>query len=174
MPQVGIRKHGDRYILTDPMSAESVTISLSIKEMTWLLDNEDAAQAVLAELYKRKPGALKEMYYTFMNENPMWHVHGILATAAIVLSLFTGEETAILLLMAGGISLYALFKRIRVWKKWAAGILGLTYLHTAVWMITHEVRPVSIVTSLTLSLISLILVIEWNKPSRKSYKEKNL
>jgi hypothetical protein len=167
MPYVGIRKHEGHYTLTDPMSVESTTTSLSTQDIAWIMENPDEAQPVLANLYSRKTGIFRDLFYTFMNENPMWHIHGIIATAAIVLSVFTQEETALLLLFAGGTSLWALFKRVRQYKKWAAALLSLTYAHTAVWMITHEIRPAAIITSITLSLISIILAIEWNK---KSYK----
>jgi hypothetical protein len=153
------------------MSAESTTVTLSMADINWIIEHEEEAQPALAKLYTQKPGIFKDLLYTFLNENPMWHIHGILATAAIVLAFFTYEETAILLLMAGGISLYALFKRVRSYKKWAAVLLTLTYLHTVAWMIMNEIRPAAIVTSLTLSLISIILAIEWSK---KSYKGRKL
>jgi hypothetical protein len=173
MPYVGVRKSDDGYTLTDPLSSESTTVKLPSETIAEYAHNLERYQDHLAELYRQTPGRFKSLFHILMNENPMWHIHGIVAVAAISLGIITASEpVAIPLLTSGGAALWSLFKRVRPYKACTALALALTYAYVSVWLIAEQLRPASIVTSLTLSLISMILVVEWSR--NKTYISKKL
>lgn len=161
---VGIRQTTDgKFVLTDPLAANGVTVKLPPEQVAQMAIHPDSYQTKMRVLYNRPPGVVMGMVYTFLTENALWHIHGVVATSALILAFFLQTESAIILGTAAVVSLWALFKRIRKYKRFGAALLSISLLYTTLYFLLNTDHIVSGITSLSLSLISAILVREWKE-----------
>jgi hypothetical protein len=191
MPYVGIRKTAAGYRITDPLSVSATrTFVHNIILDAVLKDQDDTESQHLMEYkyehetqHTTRLGHGARMFWSRIRlEQPLWHIHGIIATVTLVYGLlglfawanvkFMGMDqflptsqvaiNATIAAAAGAFSLGTVVNGSCPYLRLSSGILTITYTYFAVWFWLAGIsNTYQQITTIAFGLIAGNVFFDW-------------